>query len=80
MCSFGETLFIKDTKYFIAWGFPDGALEKNLPANMQEVQEWRLDHLGWEDPLENKMAIHSSILAQKIPQTKGPGGLQFTGS
>ena len=33
MCSFGETLFIKDTKYFIAWGFPDGALEKNLPAN-----------------------------------------------
>ena len=31
--------------------------------------------LGWEDPLEKGMAIHSSILACKIQWTKGPGGL-----
>ena len=45
---------------------------KNLPA-MQEV---RVPSLGQEDPLEEEMATHSSILAQEIPWTKEPGGLQ----
>ena len=36
--------------------------------------------LGWEDPLEKKMATHSSILAWKIPWTEEPGGLQTTDS
>ena len=36
----------------------------------------RVRSLGWEDPLEKKMAIHSSILALKIPWTEEPGGLQ----
>ena len=36
---------------------------KNLPA-MQETRVWSL---GWEDPLEEKMATHSSILAWKNP-------------
>ena len=36
---------------------------KNLPA----VQETRVRSLGWEDPLEKKMATHSSILAWRIP-------------
>ena len=31
--------------------------------------------LGWEDPLEKKMATHSSILAWEIPGTEKPGGL-----
>ena len=35
--------------------------------------------LGGEDPLENEMAIHSSILAWKIPRTDEPGGLQYMG-
>jgi len=35
--------------------------------------------LGWENPLEKKMATHSSILAWKIPWAKEPGGLQFIG-
>ena len=43
--------------------FPLAQLLKNLPA-MQENQVW---FLGWEDPLENEMATHSSILAWKIP-------------
>ena len=36
--------------------------------------------LGREDPLEEEMATHSSILAWRIPWTEDPGGLQSTGS
>ena len=35
--------------------------------------------LGWEDPLEKVMATHSNILAQRIPWTEEPGGLQSMG-
>ena len=35
--------------------------------------------LSWEDPLEEEMATHSSILAWKIPWTEEPGGLQSMG-
>ena len=45
---------------------------KNPPA-MQEVL---VPSPGWEDPLEEKMAIHSSILAWRIPWTEEPGRLQ----
>ena len=51
-------------------------LVKNLPA----VQETWVQFLGWEDPLEKEMAIHSSILAWRIPWTEEPGGLQSVGS
>ena len=36
--------------------------------------------LGWEDPLEKEMAIHSSILAWEIPRTEEPARLQPMGS
>ena len=36
--------------------------------------------LGWEDPLEKEMAIHSSNVAWKIPWTEEPGTLQSMGS
>ena len=52
-------------------GFPSGSVIKNPPA-MQEV-------LGQEDPLEEEMTAHSSILAWRIPWTEEPGGLQSTG-
>ena len=45
-------------------------LVKNLPA-IQETQVWSLN---WEDPLEEGMATHSSILAWKVPWTEEPGG------
>ena len=51
-------------------------LVNNLPA----MQETWVRFLGWEDPLEKEMAIHSSILAWKIPWTEEPGGLQSMGS
>ena len=44
---------------------------KNLPA----MQETQVQSLGWEDPLEAEMAIHSSILASRIPWTEKLGGL-----
>ena len=40
------------------------------------MQETQVQSLGWEDPLEKKMATHSSILAGRIPWTEEPGGLQ----
>ena len=50
----------------------------NLPANAEEA--WApLPSLDQEDPLEEGMAPHSSILAWKIPWTEEPGGLQSTG-
>ena len=47
---------------------------KNLPA-MQETQETWVRFLGQEDSLEEETAIHSSILAWRIPWTEEPGGL-----
>ena len=48
---------------------------KNLPA----VQETKVRSLGQEDPLDKKMATHSSILVWRIPSTEEPGGLQSVG-
>ena len=50
---------------------------KNLPA----MQETQVQSLGWEDPLEEAMATHFSILAWRIPWTEepdGPWGLKET--
>ena len=43
---------------------------------MQETQETRVRSLGQEDPLEEEMVTHSSILAQNSPWTEEPGGLR----
>ena len=59
-----------------SWGFPGGSMVKNLPA----IQETRVRALGWEDPLEKEMAVHSSTIAWKIPWTEEPGRLQSMGS
>ena len=54
-------------------------LVKNPPANAEYVRLKRVQSLGQEDPLEEDMATHSSILAYRIPWTKEPGGLQAIG-
>ena len=48
---------------------------KNPPA----MQETQVLSLGWEDPLKKGMATQSSILAQRIPWTEEPSGLQSIG-
>ena len=66
--------------YKLAWGsesylplsneensFPGGSVVKNLPAK----QEMQARSLGWEDPLEEDTAIHSSVLAWRIPMDRG---------
>ena len=57
-------------------GFPCGLAVKNPPA----IQKTQVQSLGQEDPLEEGMATHSSVLARRIPWTEEPGGLQFMGS
>ena len=57
-------------------GFPGGSVVKNPPA----IQETWVPSPGWEDPLEEEMATHSSILPWKIPWTEEPGRLEFIGS
>ena len=52
-------------------------LVKN-PPTIQETQK-QVQSLGQEDPLEKKMATHSSILAWEIPWTEEPGRLQSMG-
>ena len=49
---------------------------KNLPA----MQDTWVRSLGLEDPLEEEMATHSSVLAWRIPWEEDPGGLQSVGS
>ena len=57
-------------------GFPGGSVVKNLPA----MWETLVRSLGWEDPLGEEMATHSSILAWRIPWTEELDRLQFMGS
>ena len=49
------------------WASLVAQMEKNLPA----MQEAWVQSLGWEDPLEEGMATHSSILAWRIPMDRG---------
>ena len=53
-------------------GSPPGS---PIPGILQQVRS-----LGWEDPLKEGVAIHSSILVWRISQTEEPGGLQSIGS
>ena len=59
-----------------SWVFLVAQTVKN-PFAMLET--W-VRSLGWEDPLEEGVATHSSIVAWSIPGTEEPGGLQSTGS
>ena len=59
-------------------GFPGGSVVKNPPA-MQEPQKTWIRSLGLEDPLEEGMATHSSILAWRIPMDRGAWGITVHG-
>ena len=60
-------------------GLPGSSAVKNLPE-IQETQEMQVWSLGWEDPLEEEISSHSSMLAWKISWTNEPGWLQSMGS
>ena len=58
-------------KYARNWASLVAQMVKNLSA----MRETWIGSLGWEDPLEEGMAAHSSILAWRIPRDREPGGL-----
>ena len=69
-------VYIYIQRYTSTWASLVAQRVKNLPA----MWETWVQSLGWEDPLEEGVATHSSILAWRIPWTKEPGGLQSMGS
>ena len=88
-------IYLKGNKYFVLiWiiffpfmfqisnilGFPGGASGKEPTCQCRRCWEMQVPSLGWEDPLEEGMATHSTILAWKIPWTEKPGRLQSVGS
>ena len=56
------------------------SLVAQMVKRLSTMQETGVRPLGWEDPLEKEMAIHSRTIAWKIPWTEEPGGLQSMGS
>ena len=62
----------------LAWASQAALVVKNLPADAADMKN-AVQSLGWEDPLEEGMATHSSILAWRIPWTENPSGLQSMG-
>ena len=67
---------LSNRPYLISMGFPGGPNSKESACNTGDP----CSILDWGDPLEKGMTTHSSILAQRIPWTREPGGLQSTGS
>ena len=66
--------------YTYIFGFPGDISGKNTQLPFQETQEIRVGSLGWEDLLEKDMATHFSILAWRIPWTRGAWRLLSMGS
>ena len=50
-----------------------------LVKSLSATWETQVEFLGWEDPLEEEMATHSSFIAWRIPSTEEPSGLQSMG-
>ena len=61
-------------------GFVRTSLVAQTVKRLSMMRETQVRSLGWEDPLEKEMAIHSSTIAWKIPWTEEPGRLQSMGS
>ena len=59
--------------------FPGDSAGKTVVKNPLSMQETWVRSLGGEDPLEEGMVTHSSILAWRVPWTEEPGRLRFTG-
>ena len=70
---------IKSSSAPVLW-FPCWLSGKESICNAGDLQETRVQSLGWEDALEEEMATHSYILAWRIPWREEPGGLQSMGS
>ena len=68
-------------RFWVHWNhcFDKHPLVAQMVKHLSAVQKVWVWSLGWEDPLEEEMATHSSIPAWRIPWTEEPGGLQSMG-
>ena len=66
--------FVCELLYFIV---PRNSLVAQVVKNLSAMQETWVQSLDQEDPLKKRMAVHSSILAWRIPWTEEPGRLQM---
>ena len=83
--SFVLFMFFPLTDFWALWGqescvSQSASLVAQMVKNLPAMWETRVQSLGWEDPLEEGMATHSSILTWRIPWKEEPGGLQSMGS
>ena len=60
-------------------GKSGASLVAQMVKNLPTMQETQVQSLGWEDPLEEGVATHSSVLAWRIPWTEESGRLQSMG-
>ena len=67
---------VKNLLYCFTWGLPQCKQILYCVGNPDSPWEFPL---GWEDPLEEGLVTHSSVLAQRIPWTEEPGELQSLG-
>ena len=67
--------FSEEVTYKLSERVDGASLVAQLVKNPPAMQESWIQSLDWEDPLEEGMAIHSSILAWRIPLTEEPGSL-----
>ena len=75
-----QLMWFKDKTEFLVGSKSCWACMVQMVKNPPAMKETQVLSLGWEDPLEKGMAIHSSIPAWRIPWTEEPGGLQSMGS
>ena len=65
--------------HMLTQGFPGGASGNEPICQCRRRKDAPVQSLGWEDPLEEGMATHSTVLAWRILWTEGPGELQTMG-
>ena len=70
-----QRVFLQNLQYY-----ERTSLVAQTVKRLSTMQETRVRALGWEDPLEKEMAIHSSTIAWRIPWTEEPGRLQSMGT
>ena len=69
----------KNIHYYQDLGFPGSVSSKEFTCQCRRRKRRGARFLVWEDPPEDGIATHSSILVWRIPQTEEPGGLQSIG-
>ena len=73
MCCSFQNIYLNKARYFKT------SLVAQTVKRLSTMWETRVRALGWENPLEKEMAIHSSTIAWKTPWTEEPGRLQSMG-